>query len=63
MSGSNTFLIKSGAEYKLVNPSGGKALDMNGAGIADGTWTRMWDDTDGGVPGGTAQFWFMYRLD
>jgi len=56
-SGSNTFSIKSGAEYKLINPNGGKALDVTGAGTADGTWTQMEDDSDGGA----AQRWKVVR--
>nr|WP_239635440.1 RICIN domain-containing protein [Paenibacillus sp. H1-7] len=50
----------SGAEYKLVNPNGGKALDVTGAGTADGTWTQMSSDTDGGA----AQRWkIVQNLD
>lgn len=57
ISGSNTFSIKSGAEYKLINPGGGKALDVTGADTDDETWTRMWDDTDGGA----TQRWKIVR--
>lgn len=53
VSGSNAFSVESGAEYKLINPNGGKALDVTDSGTSDGTWTRMWNDADGGA----AQRW------
>nr|WP_269432391.1 RICIN domain-containing protein [Paenibacillus sp. VKM B-2647] len=49
LSGNNAFSLKSGAEYSLINPNGGKALDVTGASTADGTWIQMWDDSDGGA--------------
>nr|WP_282943521.1 RICIN domain-containing protein [Paenibacillus sp. RC67] len=57
ISGSNTFTVKSGAEYKLINPNGGKALDVTNAGTADGIWIQMGNDTDGGA----AQRWKMIQ--
>ncbi|MFD0697323.1 family 43 glycosylhydrolase [Paenibacillus sp. GCM10027628] len=53
LSGNNEFSIKSGSEYKLINPNGGKVLDVIGAGTTNGTFTQMWDDSDGGI----AQRW------
>ncbi|MFE0558470.1 family 43 glycosylhydrolase [Paenibacillus sp. NPDC058910] len=53
LAGSNAFSIKPGAEYKLINPNGGKALEVVDAGMADGTWTQMWNDSEGGA----AQRW------
>ncbi|MBD2872943.1 family 43 glycosylhydrolase [Paenibacillus arenilitoris] len=47
LAGSHTFSVKPGAEYKLINPYGGKALDVADAGMADGTWTQMSDDSNG----------------
>ncbi|GLX67587.1 family 43 glycosylhydrolase [Paenibacillus glycanilyticus] len=47
LAGSNAFSVKDGAEYKLINPNGGKALGVTDAGITDGTLTQMWDDANG----------------
>ncbi len=53
LAGSNTFSIKPGAEYKLINPNGGKALSVADPNAAGETWTQMKDDSDGGA----AQRW------
>ncbi|MEH6991833.1 family 43 glycosylhydrolase [Neobacillus drentensis] len=45
--GDNAFSIKSGAEYKLINPNGGKAMEVKGAAVDNGSPTQMADDLDG----------------
>jgi hypothetical protein len=38
--------------FKLIDSKSGKALDVNGAGTANGTNVQIWTDT-----GGSAQKW------
>lgn len=53
-------LVDTGNGYcKWFNVQTGKALDVNGASINSGTDVGTWQD----IPGGTAQFWLLYRLD
>ena len=50
--------ITSGANYKLINPNSGSALDLIGCGTADGTLVELWaDNGTGGCNGGTNQIW------
>ncbi|WP_425456964.1 RICIN domain-containing protein [Cohnella terricola] len=48
--------IVSGGTYKLINPKSGKALDVSGAGTANGTNVQIWTDNGTG-----AQKWTIYR--
>lgn len=41
--------IVSGRTYKLINPNSGKALDVDGAGVADGTNVQIWTDNGTGA--------------
>ncbi len=50
--------ITSGANYKLINPNSGKALDLMGCGTANGTIVNLWTDNGtGGCNGGANQVW------
>lgn len=49
INGEVTVSIESGKEYKLINPNGGKALDVE----AESSNVRTWDDSKGG----TSQRW------
>ncbi|UVI33774.1 RICIN domain-containing protein [Paenibacillus spongiae] len=47
LSGDNAFSVKSGAEYMLINPHGGKALEAIGADTENDVPIRMGDDRNG----------------
>lgn len=47
----------SGSVYKLINPSSGKALDVAGAGTANGTNVQIWEDNNS-----AAQEWRITSL-
>lgn len=49
LSGDNTFSVKSGADYKLINPNGGKALEVKGAAVNNDSPTQMANDLDGAI--------------
>nr|WP_231597574.1 RICIN domain-containing protein [Bacillus sp. SA1-12] len=58
LSGDNEFSVKSGREYKLINPNGGKALDIIGANTANDSFTQVWDESEGNP----AQRWKIIDL-